>query len=274
MAIIAIGQQTGSRGVELGQLAATRLGYKFVGGGELVEEASRRFGVTREQLQVFDERQPHFWERFRTDHERLFAVLRAVVLKEMAADRVVVVGRSLVPMILPAGTIGAMRVRAVGMPAARVSQVADEEKLDRPAAERRVRDSDREMRARAQTLLGLDIEDPSHYSLVLNTSVLSLETLADALASCARQLDAAGGIDATHSMRDLALSAQVRATLLSHPKIGHAHIDVQCARGVVTLSGAGLVPPWDSLVQGVVSQLEGVTSIEIALEQPPIPPAA
>lgn len=271
MAIIAISQQIGSRGSELGKLAAAQLGYRFIGGGDLIAETSRRYNVTPELLGVVDERQPHFWERLRTDSERLLAYARAVTLAEMADDRVVVVGRW-PALIVPAGISHALRVRTVGPLAERAEQVAREEKLDRFAAERRVREADRELRARVQSLIGVDIDEPSHYDLLVNTFGQPLEALSGALSTCAVEVERRAGPRDLQRLRDAAITAQVRAAMLAHPKIGHAHIDVTCSNGVVNLEGAGLVPPWDELVRQVAGGIEGVVAVEVLAGEPVIPP--
>src|SRR5580704_16841006 len=89
MAVIAINQQLGSRGDELGQLAAEALGYRFWGRAELINAASRAYDVEPARFLIIDERQPHFWERPKVDTDRLRAFLRAALFKEMAMDRVV-----------------------------------------------------------------------------------------------------------------------------------------------------------------------------------------
>ena len=63
MAVIAISQQIGSRGIELGELAARELGYRFQTGEQLIAETATRFNVSAEQVKWFDVRNPHFWER-------------------------------------------------------------------------------------------------------------------------------------------------------------------------------------------------------------------
>ena len=49
MAVIAISQQIGSRGIELGELAARELGYRFQTGEQLIAETAKRFNVSAEQ---------------------------------------------------------------------------------------------------------------------------------------------------------------------------------------------------------------------------------
>src|SRR6266851_429560 len=257
MAIIAITQHLGTRGVELGRVAAETLGYRFLTSNEYIETTARLYKVTPEQLVIVDERRPHFWERLKTDTERFMAFLRAVVLKEMAKDRLVVIGRS-VAHLLPEHGCG-------------VREVAAEEKLAPAIAERRVRDYDREVRARIQTLLGTDIEDPTSYGLTLNTFALPLNAAAAALVSCAGEIDRNVRPEQWREMLDAALSAEVRAALMLHPKIGHAPIEVLCASGAVQVNGPGLVPPWDDLVNDVVRRVEGVKSVEVIAEEQPVP---
>lgn len=273
MAIIVIGQQLGSRGLLLGQLTAQQLGYRLINSNDVLAAAARRFQVTPEQLQLIDERLPHFWERLRTDTERLYAFYRAMLLKELTEDRTVAVGRA-TPLFVPDGLNHVLRVRTVAPFEVRKLQVAKDEKLEPAAAERRVRDYEREVRARLQTILGLDIDDPSIYHLVLNTGALPMAVLASILANCAHLADGEASSETWARLRDASITAQVRAALLAHPKIGNAPIEVSAVNGVVRLSGASLVPPWDELANRVVSQIEGVVSVELGIEEPPIPPRA
>jgi cytidylate kinase len=269
MAVIAINQALGSRGAELGRMVAELLGYRFLTSADLAVATASRFNVTAEHLKLIDERHPNFWERLGTDIDRFEAFFRAVTLREMAADRVVAVGRG-IALMMPEGACG-LRVRTTGPIAERTRQVAADEKLERSAAERRVRDADREIRARLQHLYAMDVEDPALYAMVVNTFSIPMETIAGMIAGCAARMDEERGKELDR-LRDASLAAQVRAALLAHPKVGSAQIRVQCTGGRVQVSGTGLVPPWDELVARVAREVEGVASIEVASEEPPIPP--
>jgi cytidylate kinase len=270
MAVIAINQQLGSRGDELGLLVAEALGYRFWGRAELVGEASRAYHVDPDQFLIIDERQPHFWERPKVDTDRLRAFLRAVLFKQMAHDRLVFASSSGAQVVPGNGC--SLRVRVIAPLPHRVRTVADLEKLTPAAAEKRVRDHDREVKARAHTLYSFDIDDPALYDLVLNTSTLSLDTLAALLKSCAEKIDGRADRSGWQEIRDAAIAAQVRAALLAHSKFGHAEIGVDCVLGVVRMNGAGLVAPWDDLARQVAAEIEGVKSSDIGAEAPPMPP--
>jgi cytidylate kinase len=268
MAIIALTQHLGTHAFELGRLTADRLGYRFLTSDELIAQTSHIFKMTPEQLVIVDERRPHFWERLKTDTYRLVTFVRALLLKEMAANNLVVTGRTVTHLLPDCGC--GLRVRLAGPFKDRVQEVAKEEGLAQAVAERRVRDYDREWRARAQTLFNYDMDDPANYSLVLNTFAMPLGTAASMLASVAIELDRSTRPEQWRRMRDAALEAEVRAALLLHPKIGHAPIEVQCAQGLVHVNGPGLVPPWDDLVNEVVRQVDGVVSVEVIADEQPV----
>ena len=269
MAIIAISQQLGSRGNDLGQLVAQRLGYRFISREDLIAEVSRVYNVTADQLVVLDERQPHFWSRLKTEGERFASFFRATLLREMAQDRLVTVSPS-APVFLPPYRCG-IKVRVVGPFDDRAKAVCEMENLTLVAAQRRVRDHDREVRARIQTLMSVDIDDPSSYDIVVNGYGAPLEIGAAGLAACAEQIDARVGADQWQRMRDASTAAQVRAACHAHPKLGHAPLEVLCTQGAVQVRGPGLVPPWDELANQVASKVEGVRSVAIEADETPIP---
>ena len=269
MAIIAMTQHIGTRAFELGRLTAEGLGYRFLTADQIIAQASEQYHLKPAELVIVDERRPHFWERLKTDTGRVTRFFRAAVLKEMAADRLVVVGRTVTHMMPDCGC--GLRVRLTGPFKERVRVVAGEEGLAPAVAERRVRDYDRETRARIQTLLDIDIDEPANFTLVLNTYALPIKMLAGALAGLAAEIDNAVGPENWRQLRDAALAAEVQAALMLHPKIGHAPVDVQCAAGMVQVTGPGLVPPWDGLISDVVRQIEGVKAVEVNAEEQPIP---
>ena len=189
MAIIAISQQIGSRGNDLGHLVAKRLGYRFLSREDLIAQVSRVYKVTAEQLVVLDERQPHFWSRLKTESARFVSFFRANLLREMAQDRLVAVSQTAAVFMPPYGC--GIKVRVVGPFDDRVKLAGETENLPTVAAQRRVRDHDREVRARIQTLMGVDIDDPASYDIVVNGYGAPLEICAVGLAACAEQIDAA-----------------------------------------------------------------------------------
>jgi cytidylate kinase len=270
MAIIAITQHVGTHGGELASLTAERLGYRLLTSEQLVAATSKRYNVPSNELAVVDERRPNFWTRFKTDTGRFVAFFRAVLLKEMAEDRLVTIGRS-VAQLLPEHGCG-VRVRLTGPFSQRAAVVKEQEGCTLALAEARVRDYDREVRARIQTLFGADIDDPVNYNLVLNVFGMRLATSAALLACLAGEADRAVQPENWRRMRDAALAAAIRAALISHPKLANAPLKVQCSNGAAQVSGLGLVAPWDKLVSEVARRVEGVISVEVVNQELPADP--
>jgi cytidylate kinase len=272
MAVVAITQQLGSRGEDLGRIIAESLSYRFLSQRDLWDETARRYQVTPEQLLILDERKPHFWERSNNDARRFQAFYRAALLTWFAQDRVVAVGRA-VAHVLPAVGYG-LRVHVVAPLEERVKQIAGEENVDLASAQKRTLHHDREVRARVQSLSNVDIEDPTIYNLVISSIGHPLESLAACVTELTRQIENAACNEHRQAVCDTALAQQVRAALFAHPKVGEAPVEVSCRTGVVTLSGPGLVSPWNSLVESVARSVPGVASVEVAAEEPPIPQRA
>src|SRR5262249_50977773 len=272
MEVVAITQQLGSRGEDLGRIIAENLSYRFLCQRDLWEGTARRYQVTPEQLLILDEHKPHFWERSNNDTRRFQAFYRAALLTWFAQDRVVAVGRA-VAHILPAVGYG-LRVHVIAPLQERVKQIAGEESLDLASAQKRTLHHDREVRARVQSLSNVDIEDPTIYNLVINTVGHPFESLAASVIELTRKLENRTDNERLQNLCDTAIAQQVRAALLAHPKVGEAPVEVSCRMGVITLSGPGLVSPWNSLVESVARSIPGVASVEIAAEEPPIPQPA
>jgi hypothetical protein len=270
MAVIAIAQQIGSRGLELGGLVAAKLHYPLLGPEELASELSRDYKITPELLSLFDERQPGWWERLTTDSARVGAFFRAVIMKHISLCDVVVVGRS-TPFMIPPDSRHGLRVRAIAPLNARVREVMRDEKLEAVAAERRVRHYDQEVRARIQHTLGVDLEDHSRYDLIVNTAARPLSWFASTIVELAAAIDREADPHSIQSLKDACMAAQVRAALFAHPKMGHAPIDVEVRSGAVVLKSAALVPPWDELAASVVRRVPGVIRVDLQIDEPPMP---
>ena len=270
MAVVAIGQQIGSNGLGLGRLVAEQLEYPLLTSEEIAAQVAHEYHVTAQQLALVDEREPRFWERLGTDSARLVAYFCAVVMKHMASCQVVVVGRS-IPLVVPPQTRHALRIRAVAPFSVRVRQVMKDEKLGAAAAERRIRTYDLEVRARTQNTLGADLEDPSLYDWIINTATSPLLWFASSIAEFAITIEREADADSKQALSDACLTAQVRAALMAHPKIGHAPVTIKTETGRVVLKSSSLVPPWDSLAASVVQQVPGVLGVQVEIEEAPVP---
>jgi len=103
-----------------------------------------------------------------------------------AQGRVVLVGRA-ASAVLSRRHDG-LHVRVVASLPWRVAQVAEREKIDQAAAERRVDEMDGQRSRYHRQYYSRDWADPVHYHLVLNTEMLGLGGAAEVVIARARAL--------------------------------------------------------------------------------------
>jgi hypothetical protein len=78
---------------------------------------------------------------------------------------------------------GALHVRLDGPQARRIEQAMELGSLERPDAERLRRDSDRAREAYVRHFYGADARDPALYHLVIDSTAIPLETVAELIAT-------------------------------------------------------------------------------------------
>src|SRR5207245_11209947 len=105
------------------------------------------------------------------------ATMREIITAAATTGHVVIVGRG--GQVLLADKRDVLHVRVVAPLEQRVAYVVLREGLDTEAARRRVQAKDQARTRYMQTRYRLQHEDPHLYDLVVNTSVLSLDSALD-----------------------------------------------------------------------------------------------
>jgi cytidylate kinase len=110
-------------------------------------------------------------------------------VRELAAEgRVVIVGRGAWAIL--AGEPDALHVRVVAPRAYRAGQIAERLRTDPKAAQSLLARSDAERARYFQEYYGLDVDDPTHFDLVVNTARLGIEGAAALIVARALALGA------------------------------------------------------------------------------------
>jgi len=234
MSVIAVSENIGSEGIEVGRTLAARLGYEFAE-RDIIGKAADRFGADVARLSHAVEERPSLVDRLNAA-ERRFAQYVEATIREMAArDDIVLVG--LASAVILAGMPHTLRARVTAPEACRAQRVAQAQGLDPTEALERVRQSDRERDGRVRFLYHVDLESPLLYDLVINTERLDVEEGAR-LVQQALQHPRFRSTDASRLvMRDQSLVAQARAVLVADPITRARSISVDCTDGVVSLGG-------------------------------------
>jgi cytidylate kinase len=258
MSVVAVSENMGSLGIEVGHTLAASLGYEFAE-RDIISKAVDRFGEDVARLSHAVEERPSLVDRLNTAQRR-FAQYVAATIQEMAArDDIVLVG--LASAIILAGMPHTLRARVTAPEERRAQRVAQAQRLEPMDALERVRQSDRERDSRVRFLYHADLENPLVYDLVINTDRLDVEEGAR-LVQQALQHPRFRSTEASRLvMRDLSLVAQARAVLVANPVTRARSISVDCADGVVSLGGR--VEEWSvrSAAEQALARVPGIREI-------------
>jgi len=264
MAIVTISHEIGSGGAEIGMTAATRLGYIYVD-HELLLKRAQRYGLAEDRLSHLADSPPSWAERFDGETRRYIVALQAVLWEFAQDDAVVLVGRG--GQWLLRGVPHVLRVRIIAPFPLRVTRLTEtlaaqgQERVTPKTVAQFIRRDDIQKAARMRYLFAVELKDPSLYDVLINTATLSRETAVQLLVKVARQPDFATTDAARQLVADRVLASQVEVALAGHPALRRHRIDVEAARGVVTLELSGGVDP--DVALAVASGVTGVQNVTL-----------
>jgi len=196
--VVCISHAAGAGGEELGRLVAGSLGFIYVdeeivaraatkGGmtpGEVADE-ERRKSLAGRVLEAIAQMGGEGWALgsvpYRTgeelDSDDVRALIRETIVQTAARGDAVIVAHAASHAVTRGPE--ALRVLVTASPSTRASRVGGAEGLDQAGAARAVKDSDAGRRDYLKRFYDIDEELPTHYDLVVNTDVLSVERAAE-----------------------------------------------------------------------------------------------
>jgi cytidylate kinase len=196
--VVCISHATGAGGEEVGRLVAERLGFLYVD-DEIVARAAARGGIDPRDV-ADEERRKSLAARLleawgqsggdalaltgsgagRTgedlDSEEIRALIREVIEQTAAKGNVVIVAHAASHTVEPGHD--ALRVLVTASPETRVARLGDQNDLDRERAARAVKKSDAARRDYLRRFYDVEEELPTHYDVIVNTDLLSIEQAA------------------------------------------------------------------------------------------------
>ena len=205
--LVTVSRQFGAGGTLVAERVAEALAFRLVDRA-LVDSVAARAGVRPEDVARLEERTPGFLERFlhasaveppdsfvpptgaAPDFEegKLVRATRAIVRELAAEGRVVIVGRGAWAIL--AADPRALHVRVVAPRAFRMTQLAERLRTDAKTAQGLLSRSDTERARYFEEYYGLDVNDPAHFDLVVNTARLGVDGAAALIVARARALGA------------------------------------------------------------------------------------
>lgn len=261
MSIIMISRGSYSRGKEVAEKVAERLGYECVARDVLLE-ASKEFNVSEVKLDHALRDASSFFSRLSYGKERYVAYIRAALLEHLKRDKVVYHG--LAGHFFVRDISHALKVRIIADMGERVRQVMQRDQVSERQAIRYLERVDKERRKWSQQLYGIDNTDPSLYDLVLHVHTLTVDDAVDVICHTAALPHLQATDESRKALDDDALASSVKAALVKT----YPEIDVTAQDGVVFVSAKASEAEefrMEQTIQDLTRDIPGVKEVKVQL---------
>lgn len=176
MAIIAISRQVAALGDEVASAAAEKLGYRFVRRQEL-EQRIVSLGFPAGKLHFYDERKPGFLASLAKGRDEYLNYLQTAVLEAAEEGNCILIGRGAFVILETLPNLIALRFIANDQ--IRMERLQKEFSWNEKQARQRISESGANRHGFQENFFNIDVDDPSHYSMVVNTGIFTVDSASD-----------------------------------------------------------------------------------------------
>lgn len=263
MAVIIISRGSYSKGKEVAEQVAERLGYRCISRDILIE-ASQEFNVPEIKLIRAIHDAPSILKALEYGKEKYIAYIRAALLKQLCTDNVVYHG--LAGHYFVSGVSHVLKARIVADLEDRVRLEMSREGTSYEEALALIRKDDEERRKWGRELYGIDTWDPGLYDLVLHIKKLSTEDASEIIAGIVAFDKFSTTPESSRAINDLALAAEVKAALMDV----QYDINVEAKDGLVAVrldASPERQPELKRRIIEIAESISGVKNIDIKMSR-------
>ena len=267
MAVIAMTREMATRGKDVAQGLAERLGLAIVHHEVVEHDVANLSGLSESEVHRFLEGQSFLMERLRIDPARVSRYTAHEILELAAKGNVIIRGWGASYLLRSVPHVVSVRICA---PMEYREQTLMErlQISNRAAARREIERNDASHSAAMQRLYGGNWRAPLHYAMVLNTARVPVD---ECIGHVARLVASPAFAETPRShmhLMDQVVAARVRHHISKQfsamgPAVG---IEPMVKEGKVTLIGACSDPAMISEIIRIVHGVDGVRSVESRIE--------
>lgn len=265
MTIITISRGASSRGKEIAEKVAQKLGFECIARAAL-HEASELYHIPEVKLICAIHDAPSILDRFVGGKTRYIAYIHSALTAHLKHGDVVYHG--LAGHFFLEGVSHVLKVRINADLEHRVAIVMKRDGVTRREAVRIINKDDEERRKWSLSLYGIDQQDSHLYDLVINTHKISVDHAVDIVCDVARTEEFQNTEESQQAMSNLALAAAVRCHLIGLKP----DVEVTADKGVVLVKTAAYHIYQDTFrreIQNLAMGVEGVREVQVELESTP-----
>jgi len=259
--IITISRGSYSKGKEIAEKVAEKLGYRCLSRGLVQKEASEQYQIPEVALVRAVHDAPTILDRLGYKKQKYVACYQAVALKHFREDDVVYHG--LAGHFLVQGVSHVLKVRILADMADRVRWEMEREHISEDEALRLLARDDEERRRWSQYLYGIDAWDPQSYDMVLHIKKLTVDDAVDLVCHTASFPQFQATDASRRKMDDLVVAASVRAALIDLKP----DVEVSCDGGVALVRTTVRLTKEAALVEEikrVAGAIPGVREVRVS----------
>ncbi len=228
MAIITISRGSYSRGKEVAETLAGRLGYECVS-EDILLEACEEFSIPEIRLVKALHDAPSILDRFKYGRERYISYLRAAFFSHMVKDNIVYHG--LAGHFFLQGIDHVLKVRILANMVDRVKEEVKRENLSEEKALYMLQKDDEERSRWGLALYGQDTWDCNLYDAVLRIDTLTVDDVVNTLYSIIQQGKFDTSSESAKKLKERALLANIHAKIVNYAP----HVTIEFNDGIITL---------------------------------------
>jgi cytidylate kinase len=226
MAIITISRGSYSKGKEIAEKVADKLGYECIYRALLLE-ASEHFNIPEIRLIRALHDAPSVLERFTHGRERYIAFIENAFLEHVQKDNVVYHG--LAGHFFLRGVAHGLKVRVMADLEDRVMWEAERENISHDEARHLLKKDDFERRRWALALYGIDTRDPVLYDLVVNIGKMSVDCAVQMIVHASQTPCYKTSPESQAALDSLVLASRVKVAVINE----WPEVRVSSAEGVI-----------------------------------------
>lgn len=259
MAIITISRGSYSKGKQIAEKVAKKLGYECISRDVLIE-ASKKFNIPEVKLVRAIHDAPSILGRFAYGKEKYIAFIRAALLRRFKENNIVY--RGLAGHFFVKGVSHVLKVRILADFQDRVRfEMAREGISDKQAAHILKHDDD-ERRKWSKHLYGIDTWDPYLYDLVIHVRKINIDHAVDIICNTVKLENFITTPESQKEIEDLALAAEVKAAIVNLKP----DVEVAASDGTVMIKTAINESKEGAIIrkiENVARSVPGVNDVEI-----------
>lgn len=256
MSIVTISRGSYSKGAEVAEKVAARLGYECIA-RQILFEASEHFNIPEIKLMKALHDSPSIFNRFTFGKERYIAYIQYALLNHLQKDNVVYHGLaghfflSDLPHVLKVRIIADMELRIE-------EEMKREDITEKEEARHRIAKDDDERRKWSLHLYQIDTWDPSLYDMVIHIGHMTVDDAVDVIVETVAKESFRSTEESQRKFEDLLLAAYIKSLLIEQ----YPTVQTSAEKGNVNVSCKGAIGQQNVLTDEITSFLKSKTDLK------------